>query len=269
MRRILTATIAFLALAPLAPGAEASHPAFTCVDIEPDSASPSSPGGETERLTAYVGTNDDDHEEPAEEGCVITEGDDFGNTNIDFEVIGAGDPDESDSPDTPDMTCTVASGSNSCRIVPPETTGDQTIDAWLDNDRYDSTTELDFDEGQDEGAEPGAPEPDGTDVALWRWVHGDPCGEFGECQNESLTISYSRRKGTFKGRIEAGDGCISGRRIKLHRVRAGEDPMIGKTNTAPSGQWQIKDERDRGRYYAIAPSTDDGCKRQRSATIRV
>ena len=269
MKRTTAAFAALILFSLLVVSARASHPSLTCLDIEPDRAHPEAPGGQVDRLTAYVGTNDDDHEEPQEEGCVVTEGDDFGNANIDFEIIGAGDPDAGDSSDSPDMTCTVPAGSNHCSIVPPEAEGDQTIDAWLDNDGADTTTELDFDEGADEATEPGVAEPDPTDVALWTWTQADDrCGEFSGCPN-SLTIRYVRRQALFEGRIGAGAGCISGRRILVRRVRPDHDPVIARTASIPSGQWQVERESRKGRYYAVAPRTDDGCERQRSLTIRV
>ena len=89
---------------------------------------------------------------------------------IDVEITGAGDPDSSNTPITPDRTCTTqADGTCSFRHS-STSTGDTTYRAWIDTDDDNTTTEADSNEQQAEGTTPGAAEPDRTDVVTKTWV---------------------------------------------------------------------------------------------------
>ena len=242
--------------------AQAAHPTQICLDVSPDREWAVSNDRDAEQLEAAVGATDADHEEPHEEGCVIGEG--GGQTEVDFEITGVSDPDESDTPETPDMSCATRDGTAFCTVIPPSAAGgEQTIAAWIDFDRDNSTVELDRDEEVDDD------DTDSTDVALWTWTHGDPCGEFTGCSQDSLTIRYNYQDVQFEGRITAEDGCMTGRWIRVHRKRQGRDLLVTRKKAAPSGQWQVAAVRRSGRYYAVARRTHDGCSWQRSSSIRV
>src|SRR5688572_20587884 len=92
------------------PPASSSHPTRTCLDIDPEvKHGVSNDDIADDSLRASPGATDAGHP-PEHEGCVteqVESGQNWGGTNIDFEIIGDGDPDASDSPDTPDLTCTV------------------------------------------------------------------------------------------------------------------------------------------------------------------
>jgi hypothetical protein len=91
---------------------------------------------------------------------------------IDVEVTGVNDPDNGNTPLTPDFTCTTA-GQGTCNIVDSSannTAGLTTYRAWIDRDGTNSTVEADLTEGRDEVVTPGADaEVDDTDVVTKSW----------------------------------------------------------------------------------------------------
>ena len=260
---LLAAIGALLLLPSLVLSAQAAHPTQICLDVRPDREGAISNDGDAEELEAAVGATDADHEEPHEEGCVIGEG--GGQTQVDFEITGVSDPDESDTPETPDMSCTTRDGTAFCTVIPPSAAGgEQTIAAWIDFDRDDSTVELDRDEEVDDE------DTDATDVALWTWTHGDPC-EASSCIE--ISISYERPKRAFVGRVFATDrACISGREVILKKIRNGKRVALGSTLSSRRGSWLIALPRARGKFYAIAKRIQRGdstCSGLSSVTIRV
>lgn len=110
------------------------------------------------------------------------------------EVAGANDPDDSDSPQTPDtqpddnglpvpMTCRSAAN-GSCRITHEgEDAGESIYRVWIDDENNTETTgsgattgpapDYDTTEGPNEKTTPGTTgEPDGTDVVITNWGEG-------------------------------------------------------------------------------------------------
>lgn len=108
--------------------------------------------------------------------CTATDekGNRVANTRVDAEATGANDPDDSDSPESPDFTCTTDSNGQCSFTHGPSDTdeeGTTTYRAWIDQDNNNSTVEADRGEGRDESAAPGnEAEPDGTDVVERNWV---------------------------------------------------------------------------------------------------
>lgn len=91
--------------------------------------------------------------------------------SIDVEATGANDPDNANSPTTPDFSCTTGSTGECSFIHGPGGRGTTTAfgrtlyRAWIDADGNDATTEADTAEGRDEtvGASPNpSPSPTGT-----------------------------------------------------------------------------------------------------------
>ena len=102
-------------------------------------------------------------------------------TILDAEISGANDPDDSDSPLTPDVTCVVGVSGRCVLTSSSGGPGSSTTDVgtssyrvWIDADGSDSTNESDSAEGRDEKVTPGTtPESDNTDVVERTWT-GDP-----------------------------------------------------------------------------------------------
>lgn len=278
MKRISWASMLCVALVggSLAP-AQASHPTQMCLDIEPDRHTAANNDDILEALSAYPGVTDAGHP-PEHEGCVterVVSGQDWGGTNIDFELTGAGDPDESDSPTTPDLTCTVSDGSGGCSVfMQSSEEGNQTIRAWLDSDLNNASVEADMAEGYDESATPGdVPEPDRTDVALWGWYRSVWSVE------TTVTIAFDDETGLFHGEARSQHSqCRSGRDIKLFRRRPDRSrTLLGTTVTDNEGAWRLGEfHPKRGRFYAVAAAKefndlvgDIRCLRDRSKTLRL
>ena len=111
-----------------------------------------------------------------------------GPINIDFEnENGPNDPDDANSPLTPDLTCSVPEGQATCTVSFTGTaSGDDTITGWIDHDGDNATTEGDDTELRNETTNPGTgipctgaqppntPEPDCTDVVVVTWTGGAP-----------------------------------------------------------------------------------------------
>lgn len=98
-------------------------------------------------------------------------------THIVAEAVGANDPDNGDTPDSPDFECrTNQEGTCSFTHGPGGrgTTNLQGVTryrAWIDQDNANSSTEADRTEGRDEVAQPGTQgESDGTDVVEKTWT---------------------------------------------------------------------------------------------------
>ncbi len=272
------AVLALIALVSGGVPAHASHPSWLCLDIEPEEQRDITNDDVLYMLRAYPGATDAGH--PAEhEGCVtgqVEPEQDWGGTTIDFEVTGVSDPDSSDSPATPDMTCTVPQGHYACWVGPSATdAGTQTIRAWIDVDRDDATVEADIDEQQDETTVAGSSaEPDTTDVSLWHWSEIDYTSE------SAVTIDYRRRPGLFRGQVQSEYGlCTRDRTVKVFKKRRDGKRLLGTSETNDSGVWRLPGfTHARGRFFAVATATsrhapspgyEYECVRARSETIRV
>ena len=149
------------------------------LDCEPENSS--GPSGSAHTITCTATT------ENAGSSTAVS------GTNIDFEATGANDPDDSNTPGSPDFTCTT-NNEGRCSITHgPGGTGRTsnggvtTYRAWVDVDKNDATVEADTAEGRNEATQPGdSPEPDGTDVVERVWqaapldcspeVDGNPVG---------------------------------------------------------------------------------------------
>ena len=112
-----------------------------------------------------------------------------GGVNVDAEATGANDPDNGDSPQSPDFNCTTnAQGQCSFTHGPggngtTGSTGETTYRAWIDSDNNNLTTESDRTEGQNETTQAGtATEPDNTDVVTKTWTAG---GRRIDCEPET------------------------------------------------------------------------------------
>lgn len=271
----------------LGPAASASHPTQLCLDIGADEYHAVSNDDIVDVMRAYPGATDDGHP-PEHQGCVTQQEDPqhtASGTNVDWEITGAGDPDSSDSPETPDRTCTVPEGSGHCTVMPAESGGgQQTVRAWIDFDSNDTTTDgVDLTEGPDEDAQPGTfGEPDITDVALWTWTHGDPppdmCGPDEVCWGR-VTIDYQPRDYQFLGKIRRESGACEEGPVTLWKKRPGRDREVAEALSSDRYWEVVFDHKVRGRFYAKLSKTttrtfysdwpEYTCEGDRSPVLRV
>jgi len=106
-----------------------------------------------------------------------------GTINIDFENEAGVNDTDGVTLETPDLTCSIAAGEQSCSVsYEGSTAGSDNWRAWIDHDGQSSTVEADLTEARDEArkAGDGGPgpcstrkqEPDCTDVVRINWVSG-------------------------------------------------------------------------------------------------
>jgi hypothetical protein len=259
--RKLSVVLSLGLVAMVVPAASASHPTQICLDLDPEHSQAISNDDIVDSVWAYPGATDDDH--PSRyEGCGTErtgEDQDWGGANIDFEVTGVRDPDDSDSPESPDMTCTVQPGSGGCSIDPPASGGGaQAIRGWIDHDSVDHTVEADVSEGVDESAQPGASEPDTTDVVSIEWTHRDPppspCGDDAECWGR-VTIEYQARDHQFLGKIRRESGACDTGVVTLWKKRPGRDHNVADALSSDRYWEVVFDHAVKGRFYAKLSKT--------------
>ena len=121
-------------------------------------------------------------------GCTVRDTNDalVSGAIVDVEATGVNDPDGTDSPTSPDFTCTTGAG-GTCQFVHDTGTdgaGLTTYRAWVDADGSNTTSEADQTEGQDSTATPGSvAESDNTDVVTKTWTAGAAAAL--DCDDES------------------------------------------------------------------------------------
>lgn len=97
-------------------------------------------------------------------------------------------------------------------------------------------------------------------------------------QGSTVSIRYDKPK--FKGRVRSDrEFCEKNRRIVIHRVRPGKDPIVGRGNTNNNGFYAINPgpKVKQGKsYYAVAKRKKKKkhrhshvCKRAKSNTITI
>jgi hypothetical protein len=255
MKKVLFALASVALAATGVTAASASHPTWMCIDSGPDSRYPVSNDDIVDVLTITVGASDDGHP-PQSDGCVTSEEGNSEGTLIHVEVTGVADED-GDTPASPDLSCTVPANSNQCSVQPPTSGGGtQTLRAWMD---FGEGTQIDRTEGADEDGYPGEMgEPDGTDVSVWTWTHGDPppdmCGPDQVCWGR-VSIKYEPGDHRFHGRIAREHGSCGTGSVTLRKKQSGDSREIFEAQI--SGQrWEVKFERRvRGHFYATLSRT--------------
>ena len=193
--------------------------------------------------------------------------------NVDIEVSGANDPDQENTPETPDFTCTT-SNDGSCLFDhgPGDEAGTTTYMAWIDLDGSDATTEADDAEGRDEGATPGnQAESDGTDVVEQTWVLGRRRTIVLRAGNH--TVQYGK-KVRLIGSIDGAPACEAGQEVRL-RARPYNSrrkfATVATIATDTNGRYKFRLAVTHSRtYYTVAPRTPT-CKRavSRRSTVFV
>lgn len=158
---IVLAVVLLASMVGLAAPAAANHPS-SCLDLTPETAS--NPAGTNHTITAQLRVVT-----ATCTGGAVTPTN--GPVNIDFEITGINDVDGGNTPDTPDLTCTVAVNTSSCTVTySGNGTGTDTIRGWIDHDgltpAQGGQTEADLAEAQ------GGEDSDTTDVVSKTWTAG-------------------------------------------------------------------------------------------------
>jgi hypothetical protein len=105
--------------------------------------------------------------------CTVTDnaGAAVAGAQVDVEINGNNDPDNADSPASPDRTCTTAANGTCTFSLAGNDAGTTTFRAFIDADQNDATGGPDATEGQAEATAAGATaEPDATDVVTKTWT---------------------------------------------------------------------------------------------------
>ena len=133
---LLMAVVLFAAFVfPFGGAALANHPADSCLDVEPETAE--AKVGDTHTITATLRTLVDGE-------CTGAELEATTPVTVNFEITGPNDPDNGNTPETVDLTCTIAAKKTNCTVqYDAAKAGTDTIVGYLDHDQ-DNT----FDEGE-------------------------------------------------------------------------------------------------------------------------
>lgn len=232
--RLASTVLAVVMLASMvgfAAPAAANHPS-SCLDLTPETAS--NPAGTNHTITAQLRVVT-----ATCTGGAVTPTN--GPVNIDFEITGVNDVDGGNTPDTPDLTCTVTVNASSCTVTySGNGTGTDTIRGWIDHDgltpAQGGQTEADLGEAQ------GGEDSDTTDVVTKTWTAGtasrldcdDAVGPDTETEtNPSLSGAASNETYTCFVTDAAGNPIL-GQTIVNGEITAGpNDPDNGASFDTP------------------------------------
>jgi hypothetical protein len=149
-------------------------------------------------------------------------------TQVDVEATGANDPDNGNTPATPDFTCTTANNGTCTITHTGQGAGETTYRAWIDSDGSNSTPEADATEGRDEQATPGATgESDTTDVVTRTWTASRL-----ECEPETATNNVGTSHTITCTATSASNTLAPNIAIDVE-VTGANDPDSGNTRTTP------------------------------------
>jgi hypothetical protein len=95
----------------------------------------------------------------------------------------------------------------------------------------------------------------------------------GSTEKSKISIDYSSKTETFKGRVDSVSACEKGRRVDLFKVSPGKDTNLGHTVTVKKGKYKIPFPNAKGRFYTKVKTSKSGknltCKGAQSKTISV
>lgn len=155
------------------------------------------------------------------------------NANVDAEATGINDPDNSNSPNTPDFTCTT-DNTGSCTFThgpggtgTTNSVGTTSYRAWIDDDGVDNTVEADTTEGRNEVTTPGAvAEPDETDVVEKTWLARLDC----EPETDSNPVGTGHTVTCHS--LDAQNDPVQGAQVDAEATGT-NDPDAGNTPNTP------------------------------------
>ncbi|MFN2488530.1 MAG: hypothetical protein ABR529_02070 [Actinomycetota bacterium] len=215
---LVTAIVsAFTLLLPLGGVAVAEDPPYLDLNPETSKAALRSPMRMAATLTDATG-------QPSPTNAAVI---------VNFEVDGPGDPGTGTGPDgvsfdSPDLRCTVAVGSATCRKSYQNLSGADGQDkvwAWIDGTTVDET------EGQSVTTEPGSHlERDGTDVATPTWFAGLSETASLDCSPEASTVAASSSK-TITCTVKDGGTPLDGWQIDAENL----SPTVNDPDDSATG----------------------------------
>ncbi|HEX2296085.1 MAG TPA: Ig-like domain-containing protein [Actinomycetota bacterium] len=155
------AVVMLASMVALAAPAAANHPS-SCLDLTPETET--NEAGANHTITAMLRVVT-----ATCTGGAVTPA--SGPVNIDFEITGVNDVDGGNTPDTPDLTCSITGSASTCTVTYSGAgTGTDTIRGWIDHDgltpAQGGQTEADLGETQ------GGEDSDTTDVVTKTWTAG-------------------------------------------------------------------------------------------------
>lgn len=230
----LLAVVMLASMVALAAPAAANHPS-SCLDLTPETAT--NPAGTNHTITAMLRVIT-----ATCTGGAVTPAN--GPVNIDFEISGVNDVDGGNTPDTPDLTCTVAVNSSTCTVTySGNGTGTDTIRGWIDHDgltpAQGGQTEADLGEAQ------GGEDSDTTDVVTKTWAAGaasrldcdDATGPDTEREtNPSLSGAASNETYTCFVTDAAGNPTLAETIVRGEITAGPNDPDNGASFDTPDFQ---------------------------------
>jgi hypothetical protein len=73
------------------------------------------------------------------------------------------------------------------------------------------------------------------------------------------TLKLRNSAPAFHGKVKAdSDVCVAGRKVRLFKVRKGEDKLLGKDRANGKGRWVIPKEPKSGVFYAKVKEVQAG-----------
>jgi hypothetical protein len=209
-----------LVTVPFAAPAEATHTGTKCLDVEPETDT--NPTGTTHTVTATLRNGQQQSPGPPPVGPRCNSEDPAapqqqleGPALIYFEITGPNDPDNSNTPQSPDRSCTIEVGSSSC--VMPEYLGTRPGTDTIRGFVADSTVDSDEPAADNNVFQiPASNEPDKTDAVTKRWVASGPArldcddqsGDDRETNPSSSTASESNE--VYTCRVTDAQGNATG-----------------------------------------------------------
>lgn len=191
---------------------------------------------------------------------------------VDFELVGAGDPDSGDSPASPDRQC-VTAGNGTCTLsgapgaIGSSTTftsnsnGTTTVRAWVDGMPADLT------EGPDAGDAPDEPsggtnvpgstvEPDTTDVVLAKWGRS----ETAIAASITPTVGVYGVDPQLNGTLTADGSPLANKTVTIKRRVVGSSTFIllGSVQTGADGTFQFVETNPSASSDYLAGYSGDG-----------
>ena len=174
--------------------------------------------------------------------------------------------------DPDDDNDTVADGSDNCQTVANQNQANQ------DNDALGDACDPDRDgDGAINGSDNCADTPNSNQLNTDSDAQGDACDTDDDndtvadgsdscrvipaatpsgCPTAAreLTLTYSKPKKTFKGKLEAAEpACVDGDTVTVWKQVNGDETKIGQDEVNADGKYSVAKRRRPGKYYATVP----------------